>query len=94
MEVFLEMLGRLALFLLLGVPGFVLARLGKIDEKGRAALVNLLLYVARPFLVFSNLLETDIGALQPAEWITCAVFPLVIMSAVGGLSVLVFPGKL
>ena len=93
MEVFLEMLGRLALFLLLGVPGFVLARLGKIDEKGRAALVNLLLYVAMPFLVFSNLLETDIGALQPAEWITCAVFPLVIMSAVGGLSVLVFPGK-
>lgn len=92
MQVFFDMLGRLALFLLLGVPGFVLARIGKIDEKGRVALVNLLLYVAMPFLVFSNLLETDIRTLHPAEWITCAVFPAVIMSIVALLSALLFPG--
>lgn len=93
MEVFFEMLGRLALFLALGVPGFILAKIGKIGEKGRVAMVNLLLYVAMPCLVFSNLLETDIQALQPAEWITCAVFPLVITSIVAGLSVLIFKGQ-
>lgn len=93
MDIFLPMLGRLALFVLLGVPGFVLTKLGKIDEKGRASLVNLLLYVAMPFLVFSNLLETDIRALRPAEWITCALFPAVIMCIVAGLSMLVFRGK-
>ena len=92
MEVLLDMLGRLALFVLLGVPGFVLTRLHKIEEKGRAALVNLLLYVAMPFLVFSNLLETDIRTLQPAEWITCAVFPAVVMSIVAALSLLLFRG--
>ena len=51
MQVFFDMLGRLALFALLGVPGFILAKLGKIDTRGRATLVNLLLYVAMPFLV-------------------------------------------
>ena len=93
MDIFLPMLGRLALFILLGLPGFLLAKLGKIDEKGRASLVNLLLYVAMPFLVFSNLLETNIRALHPAEWITCAVFPAVIMGIVALLSVLLFPGN-
>ena len=93
MDIFFRMLGRLALFVLLGVPGFLLTKMGKIDEKGRVALVNLLLYVAMPFLVFSNLLETDIRALGPAEWITCAVFPCVIMSIVAGLSTLIFRGN-
>ena len=92
MDIFLPMLGRLVLFVLLGVPGFLLSKFGKIDEKGRAALVNLLLYVAMPFLVFSNLLETDIRALQPAEWITCAVFPAVIMGIIAMLSMLLFRG--
>lgn len=93
MDVFFSMLGRLSLFLLLGVPGFLLARFGKIDEKGRTALVNLLLYVAMPFLVFSNLLETDIRVLHPAEWITCAVFPAVIMGIVALIGTLLFPGN-
>ena len=92
MDIFLPMLGRLVLFVLLGVPGFLLSKFGKIDEKGRVALVNLLLYVAMPFLVFSNLLETDIRALQPAEWITCAVFPAVIMGIIAMLSMLLFRG--
>ena len=93
MGIFLDMLGRLALFVLLGVPGFVLARLGKIEDKGRVALVDLLLYVAMPFLVFSGLLKTDVRALQPAEWITCAVFPAVIMGIVAGLCRLIFRGN-
>ena len=93
MDIFFPMLGRLSLFVLLGVPGFLLAKFKKIDEKGRVALVNLLLYVAMPFLVFSNLLETDVRALQPAEWITCAVFPAVIMGIVAGISTLTFRGN-
>lgn len=32
MRIFFDMLGRLALFMLLGVPGFALARLGKIEK--------------------------------------------------------------
>lgn len=93
MDIFLPMLGRLALFILLGAPGFLLTKFGKIDEKGRGALVNLLLYVAMPFLVFCNLLETDIRALHPVEWITCAVFPAVIMCIVAGISALIFRGN-
>ena len=93
MGVFFDMLGRLTLFVLLGVPGFVLARLGKIEERGRAALVNLLLYVAMPFLVFSSLLKTDVRSLQAAEWITCAVFPAVIMGIVAGVCTLAFRGN-
>ena len=93
MGVFFDMLSRLALFILLGVPGFVLARLGKVEEKGRAALVNLLLYVAMPFLVFSSLLKTDVRSLQAAEWIVCAVFPAVIMGIVAGVCVLLFRGS-
>ncbi|MBE6703202.1 MAG: hypothetical protein E7585_07325, partial [Ruminococcaceae bacterium] len=92
MGIFLDMLGRLGLFVLLGVPGFVLTKCHKIDEKGRAALVNLLLYVAMPFLVFSSLLETDVRALRASEWITCAIFPVVVMGAVAGLSLLIFRG--
>lgn len=93
MQVFFDMLGRLALFALLGVPGFVLARLGKIEERGRATLVNLLLYVAMPFLVFKSLLETDIGALNPAEWITCALFPILIVAALVGAGLLLLRGQ-
>ena len=93
MEIFFTILGRLSMFVLLGVPGFLLTKLGKLDDRGRGALVNLLLYVAMPFLVFSNLLETDIRTLQAAEWITCAVFPAVIMSVIAGLSLLIFRGN-
>lgn len=93
MQVFFDMLGRLALFALLGVPGFVLAKLGKIEERGRATLVNLLLYVAMPFLVFKSLLETDIGALQPAEWLICALFPILIVGALVGVGMLIFRAR-
>lgn len=93
MGVFFDMLGRLALFVLLGVPGFILTRLGKIEEKGRAALVNLLLYVAMPFLVFSSLLRTDVRTLRAAEWITCAIFPAIIMGIVAGVCCLIFRGN-
>jgi predicted permease len=93
MGAFFNMLSRLSLFVLLGVPGFVLARLGKIEEKGRAALVNVLLYVAMPFLVFSSLLKTDVRSLQATEWITCAVFPVVIMGIVAGVCVPLFRGN-
>ena len=93
MGVFFDMLNRLALFALLGVPGFILTRLGKIEERGRAALVNLLLYVAMPFLVFSSLLRTDVRTLQAAEWITCTVFPAIIMGIVAGACVLLFRGN-
>ena len=89
MQVFFDMLGRLALFALLGLPGFVLAKWGKLDDRGRGALVNLLLYVAMPFLVFKSLLETDAAALRPAEWITCAAFPVLIVAALVGVGLLV-----
>lgn len=67
--------------------------LAKLKKCGRATLVNLLLYVAMPFLVFQSLLETDIGALRPVEWIVCALFPVLIVFILGGLGLLIFHGR-
>ena len=93
MQVFFDMLWRCALFLLLGVPGFILAKIGKIDDRGRTALVNLLLCVAMPFLVFYSLLTTDVAALSVADWIVCALFPMVIYGVLAGIGVLIFRGS-
>ncbi|MBQ8356773.1 MAG: AEC family transporter [Clostridia bacterium] len=93
MELFFDMLGRLCLFAALGVPGFLLAKWGKIGQEGRGTLVNLLLYVAMPCLVFAGLLETDVRALHAAEWITCALFPALIVAVIGGLGALIFRGE-
>ncbi len=81
MGVFLDMLLALLRFVLLGVPGFVLARMGKLEARGRAALVNVLLYVAMPCLVFKSLLETDVRALHAADWITALLFPVLVTVA-------------
>ena len=90
MGFFLDMLLTLLRFFLLGVPGFLLARMGKIEARGRAALVNVLLYVAMPCLVFKSLLETDVHALHAADFLIAFLFPVLITAALIPLGMLAF----
>ena len=90
MTTFLDMLWRVSLFVVLGVPGFILARLGKIKESGRGAITALLLYVAMPALVLLKLLETDVRALNAADVALAALMPFVMTALLWGVCRAVF----
>ena len=55
---FADFLFYLLLFTALLAPGYILGKLGRLEEHAMKSMSNLLTDVALPFLVLSNLLKT------------------------------------
>jgi len=93
LDYMLSLFINVALFAALVIPGFVLGKLGRIHDGAQTTISNLLTDVAMPFLVLVKLLQTDFSALRVTNIIVCIVLPVVLVLAMYGLSLLVFPAK-
>lgn len=90
MVAFPTLLGNVALFALLAVPGYLMGKQQKPAETALPGISNILMYVAMPFLVFSKLLETDIRALRLRDLLCCGLLPFLLALCLLALSGWIF----
>ena len=90
MTMFFGLLGRIALFAALGVPGFLLGKLCFWEKNVYAAISDILMYCAMPMLVLARLLETDVAALSPLGLALAFLFPFVSVGTLLSFSRLFF----
>ncbi len=90
---FADFLFYLVLFTALLAPGYILGKLGRLEEHAMKSMSNLLTDVALPFLVLSNLLKTDFSSIGVTELLVCILFPLFTSFAPIPITALLFRGK-
>ena len=76
MDPFFALLGIVSLFAALLLPGFVLGKVGAVNEESMLSFSNILMCVAMPFLVFLKLLEIDIRSIGACEIIIASLLPI------------------
>lgn len=70
------------LFVLLGIPGFLLGKTGRIRKEAVGSIGHILLDVSLPCLVFAQLAEADPDAIGAFSLVACLVFPVLIIFGV------------
>lgn len=79
MTAFATMLGTMAMFTVLLVPGYILGKLNLIYASAAECICNILMYVAMPSLVFSKLLAIDFGQIGVGFSALSTVIPVVLV---------------
>lgn len=90
---FADFLFYLVLFTALLAPGYILGKIGRLEEHAMKSMTNLLTDVALPFLVLSNLLKTDFSSVGATELLVCILFPLFLSLVLIPVTAFFFRGK-
>ena len=90
MITFLSMLYNVLLLVFLAVPGYILGKMGKVEDDALVSVSNVLTYVAMPFLVFLKLLQTDLGQIKMSEIAICVLLPIGLILILYAISSVMF----
>lgn len=76
---FLTLLKNELLFFALLIPGYIMGKRGRIDERISNGITDILTDISMPFLIFSKLIETNVSSLNASELIVSFTLPAIVI---------------